>query len=692
MKPQKTIAVVMILVSSVFTGWTCMDIAYPAILGMLGLLGLQRRFTWEIKPERRVITSLLMLLLAMLFSLHYRYSGMPGWNAQEEIMSLAWQTVTRFFLAAMILMLFLGSPQRLPPSLGLFHIANAICAGQILLLNDRFITFRLLELLSVVLVVLYAATTHGTTAPGRPSARSRYAPHWLVCSVVLVIAANGGWIVGSVLYRHVEVLDHIPLWFAKQGIAFERTDTTPAEIAFSTSGQLSSIHDLIQDRDATVVLRVKADRSPGYLRGRAFDVYDRAQWYNMSSKEILYGQRSMTPIPSNVHVFRFRDIPVSERRKMTVQHQVEFDGDTVFTPLGVGAIKVLPHTLERDGHGVFYLRQRSRHRRYGFNCSATVYREPPSPELRARMLEVPSYLDRTTETRLDRLAERIFAEAETTSEKTKAVIDHFHAHYKYSLHFEVPADRDPLVHFLFDAKSGYCEYFASGAAILLRLAGVPTRYVTGFLVTEKDPDGQLWNARNMDAHAWVEAWDQEQGQWTIVEATVADTQDGGSAIEQLGRLGGSVSVAFGQFVQAVYDYGLLGVAGWLFTAHGMTATAVLLATLTALAAWWMLFSRRRKRAGASAWVRRAPDPSRVALHKLLTRMDRRLRAAGLRRPLTETLHVFAQRLRTRDTGDGAWVGVADWYCEYAELRYRRQVQAEHIERLHRRAEGLRRSF
>ncbi|HPY50225.1 MAG TPA: hypothetical protein PLO68_10200, partial [Sedimentisphaerales bacterium] len=128
MKPQKIIAVIMVLASSAVTAWASVDIAYPAILCMLGLLGLSRRFTWNFKPERRIITSLLMLVLAIFFALHYSYTRPHSWVAHELAMSLAWQTVARYFLAGMILMLFLGSPRQLPASLGLFHLASTICA------------------------------------------------------------------------------------------------------------------------------------------------------------------------------------------------------------------------------------------------------------------------------------------------------------------------------------------------------------------------------------------------------------------------------------------------------------------------------------------------------------------------------------------------------------------------------------
>jgi protein-glutamine gamma-glutamyltransferase len=690
MKPHKLIAVIMIVTSSAVTGWACLDIAFPAILCMLGLLGLQRRFTWDIKPERRVITSLLMLVLAVLFSLHYRYGGVPGWNAHEEIMSLAWQTVTRYFLAGMILMLFLGSAQRLPVSLGLFHVANVICAGQVLLLNDRFITFRLLELLAVILLVLYAATIHGSAAI-RPSPRGRRIPHWLVCGLVLVTAANGGWIVSSVLYRHVELLDYIPLWFAKQGMAFQQTDTVISQVAFSTSGKLSSIHDIIQDRDTTVALTINAKEAPGYLRARAFDVYDQTEWRSSAARETIVVQRSRGPRRNRTHVFRFRTLPASDVKSMTIRHEVEFDGDAVFTPLGTSAIKVMPRFLERDGHDIFYVHPRARRGRHVLEYSTAPYHEAPPAGLRERMLEVPPYLDPRGNARLATLTGRIFANAETTSEKIEAVVNHFRTNYTYSLRFETLPGREALSYFLFDASTGYCEYFASGAAILLRLVGVPTRYVTGFVVTEKDPQGGQWVARNMDAHAWVEAWDEERGQWAIVEATVQETRATSGAMDQLGRLGGNMSIAFSRFLQAVYDYGLVGAVGWLFTSHGVVATAVLLAVFLTVLGWWVLFRRRRATTGARR-TKTLPDPSLAALHKMLGKMDRKLKAVGLRRHFTETLHTFARRLRTRDAGDGVWLGVSDWYREYAELRYCQDVSAEHLEQLHARAEGLRRSL
>ena len=54
-------------------------------------------------------------------------------------------------------------------------------------------------------------------------------------------------------------------------------------------------------------------------------------------------------------------------------------------------------------------------------------------------------------------------------------------------------------------RAGYCQYYASTMAILLREAGVPTRLAQGFLPGERTPDGRE-TVRNAGAHAWVEVY------------------------------------------------------------------------------------------------------------------------------------------------------------------------------------------
>jgi len=685
MGTQKIVATVIILAGSVLVAAVFQDIAFPAILCILGLIGLQRRFTWNLPPERRVVTSLLLLLLAVLFAAHYTYSGLAGRVARDQIAIIAWETIARYFLASMTLILFLGSPQRLPPSLALFYTAIAVSAGQVLLFNDYYMAFRLLEALSVVLIVLYAATGSGWPARAIQSVKPRWSAdlrhllrrcprRWVVPGLILLLAMNVGWITSSVLYRHVELLNYVPVWLWRSGVGIESGVDTGAYIGFTTSGELSGLLRIKTEQDTAVALKIMSAASPGYLRARAFDVYRQSRWTDVSASRALFPSQN-APFGATYLVGRMGLFRVSSRtdmptREMMIRHETAIP-DAMFTPLGTVAVEAPLTMLLSDDDGIIV----SPGWRTGMNYRVTyadpMYAPPPVRPL----LGVPPQLD----PRVKALSDNIFAGCTTTPEKIDAVVEHFRTHYTYSLGLTTSPGRDKLEYFLLEATSGYCEYFASGAAILLRLAGVPTRYVTGFLVTEKDPGGDAWIARNMDAHAWVEAWDQSSSRWTIVEATVQDGLGAASEDQDTkGSSGLSRYLVLGQLVNDLYDYGLVGVLAWSLQYHGLYAVSFLLATTLAGTSWWFyrrLRARRARQAAASS------TPDLIALHNLLARMDGRVKTAGPRRDINETLQAFSHRLRSREGGDGLWTRVSDWYLEYAALRYSRTIPPDRLRRL-----------
>ena len=71
--------------------------------------------------------------------------------------------------------------------------------------------------------------------------------------------------------------------------------------------------------------------------------------------------------------------------------------------------------------------------------------------------------------------------------------------------------------FLTEAERGYCVHFATSAAVLLRSAGIPARYVTGYKVNTVP--GETARVTSDDAHAWVEYYNQTTWTWTVLEAT-----------------------------------------------------------------------------------------------------------------------------------------------------------------------------
>lgn len=80
----------------------------------------------------------------------------------------------------------------------------------------------------------------------------------------------------------------------------------------------------------------------------------------------------------------------------------------------------------------------------------------------------------------------------------------------------LPPTNQPVDTFLFESRRGYCEYFASSYALLLRLAGVPSRLVGGYLGGEFNQLGGYYVVGEDNAHVWVEALD-DDGIWQRID-------------------------------------------------------------------------------------------------------------------------------------------------------------------------------
>jgi hypothetical protein len=132
-------------------------------------------------------------------------------------------------------------------------------------------------------------------------------------------------------------------------------------------------------------------------------------------------------------------------------------------------------------------------------------------------------------------------EAATVEEKIALLQRHFIGNFRYTRYNSVPGDLDEwarrdrkvrgyveaedptlLGTFLQFTKAGHCEFFATASALLLREAGVPTRYVSGFAVMEVDRQTGEALLRGTHAHAWCRAWDAAERRWIDVDLTPPD--------------------------------------------------------------------------------------------------------------------------------------------------------------------------
>jgi transglutaminase-like putative cysteine protease len=91
-------------------------------------------------------------------------------------------------------------------------------------------------------------------------------------------------------------------------------------------------------------------------------------------------------------------------------------------------------------------------------------------------------------------------------ERTLALLNYFSPDngFTYSLATKTGDSGSALVDFL-RSGTGFCQQYAAAMAIMLRMAGVPSRVVVGYTHPAPDKDGKFTVTTN-DAHAWVEAY------------------------------------------------------------------------------------------------------------------------------------------------------------------------------------------
>jgi transglutaminase-like putative cysteine protease len=238
----------------------------------------------------------------------------------------------------------------------------------------------------------------------------------------------------------------------------------------------------------------------------------------------------------------------------------------------------------------------------------------------AALLALPA----DTDPRLRALA-RVLGEGDpSAAARVARTAGYLGAHCRYSLAPGAFRGPQPVAEFVFEKKKGYCEYFASAAAVLLRLQGVPARYVAGFNVTDDDLVGGHYVVREANAHAWIDAYLPGRG-WVEVDPTPA---------AEYAALRGPMR---GSGLAAAWDaLGARAAGLWIALRFGAGRSAIASAAAGTIAAALALRFGRRwlRRARARPRARPAETTASVPpeITGLLARADRLWARRGFPRP------------------------------------------------------------
>ncbi|MGE9270618.1 MAG: transglutaminase-like domain-containing protein [Verrucomicrobiales bacterium] len=159
----------------------------------------------------------------------------------------------------------------------------------------------------------------------------------------------------------------------------------------------------------------------------------------------------------------------------------------------------------------------------------TTTARPPWPDLRQPQKPDPDLrIPRDEHPAILRLVDQLELRSQPLDEVISRLRRHFDAHFQYTRYLENPRPRGMterstfITNFLENSHRGHCEYFATATVFVLRECGFPTRYATGFMVDERDPESGIAYLRGTHAHAWALAWDKRREKWIDVDLTPPD--------------------------------------------------------------------------------------------------------------------------------------------------------------------------
>jgi len=118
------------------------------------------------------------------------------------------------------------------------------------------------------------------------------------------------------------------------------------------------------------------------------------------------------------------------------------------------------------------------------------------------------------------LAQQLLSQAGDEKQFINAVLHMFNREsFSYTLE-PSPLGLNAVDDFLFNTHNGFCEHYASAFTVMMRLAGIPARVVTGYQGGEFNGLGNYMIVRQENAHAWSEVWLNGEG-WVRIDPTAA---------------------------------------------------------------------------------------------------------------------------------------------------------------------------
>lgn len=258
-----------------------------------------------------------------------------------------------------------------------------------------------------------------------------------------------------------------------------------------------------------VIMQLKGE-DVGYLRLFALTAFDGVKWHP-DKMPILRGIGSLPE--SERSAYPHRTIRVKETRNL---------GKTLPTDGRVVALE-----------GKFFRRPRRTYHEY-IACSSlwssanNIYQywiDPtPDPQPIYRRYRAPLLRHPRQSERLREWLDQELAGIEEPLEQARTLEQFFLNNFTYEIGAPTLSRLNPIDDFIFNERRGHCERYASAMALLMRMRGIPSRVMLGYVPGKPNWMTGWVNIRASDAHAWAEGWFPDVG-WVQFEPTPRATMD-----------------------------------------------------------------------------------------------------------------------------------------------------------------------
>jgi transglutaminase-like putative cysteine protease len=369
------------------------------------------------------------------------------------------------------------------------HLLQAFLLTTALLAASSLLTLDMLYLVCLVALILLIPTALVLLCFVDDGSDMRFSPsefRLLLQPLMLLPLAS---LVSMVLLFFILPRTQTPFWdFLNPAVK--------ATVALSDQVRPGDFAEL--STSGAVAFRAETERLPAGL------LYWRALVLNEIDETGKSWRRSRIPAHEETTVFgELREVSLFAEAKAD-RYLVSFDRSV--------ELKGIRHSLEADGTAQVASREKGR----------LSYRSLYAPQAEFKLMDGRRdylQLPGAVSPQLLALVVEISAGAQSYAEK-RAHLDSFFLQQGLTYAAEgLEPTANPVEHFLFESRRGYCEYFATSYALLLRMLGVPARLVGGYLGGEYNSLGSYYLVAEDAAHVWVEALD-DQSHWQRIDPSL----------------------------------------------------------------------------------------------------------------------------------------------------------------------------